>query len=316
MSLAPNPLISVVIPTRGRPQLVLRALNSALAQTQRNIEVVVVIDGPDPLTRDELARITDPRLVCVPLEKSAGGAEARNVGARTARGRWIALLDDDDEWLPDKLAAQLRAAEAQKSGESLVVCRYIVRRQGHPEVLRPRRLPEPGESVAEFMFDYLCYFQTSTFFCSRELFLRLPFQKDLPSFQDIDWFLRVATTPGVTLVTVSEPLAVYYAPEERATITGKLGWKARLDWGRSNRNRMTRRAYSRFIAGSCVGRAAQDRAGFSGLALLLRECIFRGAPTPVNIALILGVFLVPPDLRRRVRDAFFLPAYKRASSEA
>ena len=316
MTAAPNPVISVVIPTRGRPQLVRRAVNSARAQTERNIEIIVVIDGPDPDTCAELAGIADSRLVSVPLEQSVGGAEARNIGARMARGRWIALLDDDDEWLPDKLAAQLQGAEAHSDGEPLVVCRYIVRRQGHTEVLRPRRLPDPGEPIAEFMFDYLCYFQTSTFFCSRELLLQVPFQKDLPSFQDIDWFLRAATTPGVRLVAVDEPLAIYYAPEERATITSKLGWKARLDWGRANRARMTRRAYSRFIAGSCVGRAAQDGAGFSGLGILLRECILHGAPTPISIALILGVFFVPADLRRRVRDALFLPSYKRASSEA
>jgi hypothetical protein len=76
---------------------------------------------------------------------------------------------------------------------------------------------------------------------------------------------------------------------------------------------MTRRGYSRFIAGSCVGRAAEDKAGVAGLRVLLHECILRGSPTPANIALILGVFLVTPALRRRIRDAFFLPAYGASS---
>ncbi len=308
-----QPSVTVVIPTRGRPRLVCRAVHSALSQTEPNIEVIVVVDGPDPDTRAQLGAIADPRLICVQLEQSVGGAEARNVGVRNARSPWIALLDDDDEWLPGKLAAQLQLAEACRTGEPLVTCRYIVRRDGHPEVLRPRRLPNPGEPVAEFMFDYLCYFQTSTFFCSRGLFLRVPFPKDLTSFQDIDWFLRAATTAGVSLAVVPDPLAVYYAPDDRASITSNLGWKDRLSWGRANRHRMTRRAYSRFISGSCVGRAAQDGAGVTGLMLLLRECILRGAPTASNILLILAVFFVTPGLRRRIRDAFFLPAYKGAS---
>ena len=181
-------------------------------------------------------------------------------------------------------------------------------------MLRPRRLPEADEPIADFMFDYLCYFQTSTFFCSRELFLRVPFEKELSSFQDIDWFLRATTTTGVALSVVPEPLSIYHVAEERSTITSRLSWESRLAWGRANRHRMTRRAYSRFIAGSCVGRAAEDKAGVAGLRVLLRECILRGSPTPANIALILGVFLLAPALRRRIRDAFFLSAYRGASS--
>ena len=308
-----SPLVSVVVPTRGRPQLVRRAIVSAMRQTERKIEIVVVIDGPDPETESELDQITDSRLVRVSLEQSAGGAEARNIGARRARGRWIALLDDDDEWLPTKLAEQLMAAESAAGREAVVVCRYIVRRSGGPDVLRPRRLPEADEPIADFMFDYLCYFQTSTFFCSRELFLEVPFRKELSSFQDIDWFLRAPTTPGVTLSVVPEPLSIYHAPEDRSTITSKLSWESRLAWGRANRHKMTRRGYSRFIAGSCVGRAAEDKAGVAGLRVLLHECILRGSPTPANIALILGVFLVTPALRRRIRDAFFLPAYGASS---
>ena len=315
MTSAP-PLVSVVIPTRCRPQLLCRAVCSALAQTGPALEVVVVVDGPDPATAAELARIADRRLVCVSLPASVGGSEARNMGVRHARGRWIALLDDDDEWLAGKLAAQMRAAEGHAASEPLVVCRYIVRSVDHPDNLRPRRLPRFAEPVVDFMFDYLCYFQTSTFFCSRNLLLRVPFQKDLSSFQDIDWFLRAATTPGVQLVVVPEPLAIYHAPEDRVTITTGLSWKSRLEWGRANRHRMTRRAYSRFISGSCVGRAAQDRAGLAGLGLLLRECIVHGSPSPANIALILGTFLIAPNLRRRIRDAVFLPSWKRASSGA
>jgi glycosyltransferase involved in cell wall biosynthesis len=308
-----NPVISVIIPTRSRPQLLQRAIVSALAQTESRIEIVVVIDGRDEATGLALDGIEDNRVRRVALDDAVGGAEARNVGARAAKGRWIALLDDDDEWMPDKLAAQLQVAE-EAENELVVSCQYVVRRPNHPDVLRPRRFPKPGEPISEYMFDYLCYSQTSTFFCSRNLMLRIPFQKDLPSFQDIDWFLRATTAPGVFFHAVPKPLSIYHSPEERGTITSKLTWEARLAWGRTNRHRMSRRGYSQFIAGSCVARAAQDKAGLRGLFLLLHECILRGSAKPVNVAMILGMFLVPPEMRRRIRDSWFLPAYRGSNS--
>jgi glycosyltransferase involved in cell wall biosynthesis len=97
--MATTPEISVVIPTRNRAALVPRAVHSALAQTLRDIEVIVVVDGPDPDTVEALAAIDDPRLRVVALDASGGAPAARNVGARNAGAPWVALLDDDDEWL-------------------------------------------------------------------------------------------------------------------------------------------------------------------------------------------------------------------------
>ena len=255
------PIVSAVIPTRSRPGLVMRAAVSALEQTFRGLEVIVVVDGPDQDTLHALAQIRDPRLRVIALEESVGGAEARNVGARSAKGQWIALLDDDDEWLPAKVEKQLEAACSSACSRVLVVSEFIERSPARSDVVRPRRLPHHGERISEYMFDFLCYFQTSTFFCSRELFLEHPFRRDLKSFQDIDWFLRINSDPTVRLQVVAEPLSVYYSPEQRASITGLLNWERRLRWGQENRTLMTRRAYSRFIVGSCAGPAARDHAG-------------------------------------------------------
>jgi glycosyltransferase involved in cell wall biosynthesis len=303
-----DPLISVVIPTRNRPELLLRAIDSVRSQSESCTEIVVIVDGPDEATEEALDAIEDTRLIKICLRQSVGGSEARNTGIRAARGRWIALLDDDDEWLPGKLAEQLRVAESF-GDHSLVTCQYIVRQQDGSDVLRPRRLPYEGEPASEYMFDYLCYLQTSTFFAARNLFLQVPFSKTLASFQDIDWFLSAVTLEGVRLHVIPSPLAIYHAPDDRKTITSRLNWKDRLQWGRNNRHRMSPRAYSRFVSGSCVARAVQDKAGIRGLFLLLKECVLRGQSTPAQIAMICGIFLVTPQARKRIRDAFFLPKY-------
>src|SRR5579862_6769377 len=106
-----NKTVSAVIPTRNRPHLVTRAVQSALDQTYADIEVIVVVDGPDPATEDALAQFDDKRLRLIVLPEPVGAARARNVGVEAAWGDWIALLDDDDEWLPEKTRAQMQAAE-------------------------------------------------------------------------------------------------------------------------------------------------------------------------------------------------------------
>jgi len=97
-------LVSVIIPTRNRPQLLAVAVTSALSQTHRNIEVIVVDDGSDPPLNPDFH---DARVRVTRNERSVGGAAARNIGLRAARGEFLCLLDDDDYYYPQKIACQL-----------------------------------------------------------------------------------------------------------------------------------------------------------------------------------------------------------------
>jgi glycosyltransferase involved in cell wall biosynthesis len=303
-----KPRITVVIPTRDRPTLLVRAVRSALQQTFRDIEVLVVIDGEQGSeTAESVVRLRDNRVRYILLPQQVGGSEARNIGVREARADWIAFLDDDDEWLPTKLAQQMAAAEDHTSQEQIVVtCQHLHRQRNAADVIRPRRLPRPDEAACEFMFDYLCYFQTSTFLCSKRLMLDVPFTKGLPFFQDIDWFLRALHDPETKLVVVTQPLSIYNAPEDRVTVTSTLGWRARVGWGRANRHLMSKRAYSRFIVGSCVGRAVQDRAGVRGFGRLFYECAIVGSPTPQLLLMLCGTYALRPSLRKKLRDRLLL----------
>jgi glycosyltransferase involved in cell wall biosynthesis len=108
-----SPDVSVVIPTRSRWHLLsTAALPSAREQADVRIEVIVVDDGSEDETPARLSEIFDERLVVIRHEASRGVAAARNAGIRAARGRWVSFLDDDDLWAPQKLRAQLDAAEA------------------------------------------------------------------------------------------------------------------------------------------------------------------------------------------------------------
>lgn len=101
------PFISVVLITYNTGHLVERAIGSVLAQTFRDFELIVVDDGSTDDTEARLAARTDLRYFKIP---NGGPAGARNHGIAAARGRWIAFLDSDDAWYPEKLALQAAVA--------------------------------------------------------------------------------------------------------------------------------------------------------------------------------------------------------------
>lgn len=100
------PLISVVIATRNRSEMLRDSLHSVLCQTYRNLEVIVIDDGSDDDTQGAVEYFEDPRLRYVRQEHS-GISAARNRGTEHARGSWIAVHDDDDIMLPARLEQQL-----------------------------------------------------------------------------------------------------------------------------------------------------------------------------------------------------------------
>jgi glycosyltransferase involved in cell wall biosynthesis len=106
-----RPEVTVVIPTRNRWPLFSRtALRAALGQEQVDHEIVVVDDGSTDGTAERLAGLREPRLRVIRHDTARGVSRARNAGIEAARGEWVAFLDDDDLWAPDKLRMQLDAA--------------------------------------------------------------------------------------------------------------------------------------------------------------------------------------------------------------
>jgi glycosyltransferase involved in cell wall biosynthesis len=105
-------LVSVILPTRNRADLLPRAIASVLAQTYRNLELIVVNDASSDNTREVLEGISDPRLSVIHREVNKGASAARNAGIAIARGEFVAFQDDDDVWLVDKLQEQVSALQS------------------------------------------------------------------------------------------------------------------------------------------------------------------------------------------------------------
>lgn len=307
MYLTGSELVSAIIPTRNRPELVVKAVLSALHQTHPRIEVIVVIDGPDPPTESALAKIHDARLRIYLLAANVGGAEARNIGARAACGEWVAFLDDDDEWLPQKISLQLAAAYASEAAFPVISSRLIVRtpRMDFPQPVHPY---QSDQQISEHLFcrwrldDGPYAMQTSTLFAPRSLMVAVPFRRDLKRHQDWDWLLRTSTQPGVHFQVISEPLTIFCVEDGRPSVSRALDWEFSLAWVREMWSYFTPRAYSFFVATECIPRAVKSGAGTSAYARLAWEFVARGSPTFHSVAWLAAFLCSPQSLRASLRQ--------------
>lgn len=182
-----TPRVSVVIPTRNRAGLVPAAVRTALAQSHRDLEVIVVDDASDDDTPAVLAALAaaDGRVRAVRRETRGGAPRARNAGVRAARGRVIAFLDDDCVWDETKLAKQLPLLV---EGRDVAYTRQAVRHSGRWIVEGKPAGPSPLESLLRTNF-----IGAPSLVVRRELFEEVGgFDESLPRLQDWDLLLRLA----------------------------------------------------------------------------------------------------------------------------
>ena len=100
-------LVSIIIPTHNRKEFLIKALDSVLNQTYRNIEVIIIDDASTDGTGDLILSYNDERIKYFKNSSNLYAAESRNIGIQNSNGNFIAFLDDDDIWLPEKLEQQI-----------------------------------------------------------------------------------------------------------------------------------------------------------------------------------------------------------------
>lgn len=124
--------ISVIIPTYNGSENIKRAIESVLNQDYPNIEVIVVDDASTDNTVEVVESIKDNRLKLIEHQVNKNGSAARNTGIKASTGEYIALLDDDDEWLPQKLSKQIEYFKTKdKNIWKAVVVSFVTEKQGN-----------------------------------------------------------------------------------------------------------------------------------------------------------------------------------------
>lgn len=188
------PYVSVILPTYRRAHLVGRALQSVLAQSYPDFEVIVVDDGSLDGTREVIARFADPRVRYI-FQENRGLAGARNTGVRAARGTYIAFLDDDDEYLPTKLAQQVPALDAHPEYSVVYSDVYLCDADGKPMRLVADALGR-GSPPTGMVLEALVqgnFLVSNAPLVRRECFSQVGlFDERLRVFEDWDFWVRLA----------------------------------------------------------------------------------------------------------------------------
>jgi glycosyltransferase involved in cell wall biosynthesis len=188
-------LISVVIPTFNRADMLQRAVRQVTSQEYRPLQLIMVNDGSTDDTREVLeglrGEVQEAEVAPVFVHKENGGvSSARNAGLREAAGAMIAFLDDDDTWQPDKLARQVKALRS--SGAD--VCFGMFERDNGEEVVpmpaTPDRLPQEGKPARYFQGEHGAHINSTL--VTRAAAARVgDFDEDLRQYEDIEWITRL-----------------------------------------------------------------------------------------------------------------------------
>jgi len=187
-----TPVVSVVLSTYNRREKLQRAVNSVLAQTLSDIEIIIVDNASTDDTQEAVRGINDGRIRYIRHETNLGGPAARNTGIKNAKASYIALLDDDDEWMPRKLEKQVQKFQQNRPPVGLIYVGSEIYNENTKKV-QDINYPQFRGNVYERLLLSTIIGSCSSVLVKKECFQKVGmFDEELTSCQDWDMWLRIA----------------------------------------------------------------------------------------------------------------------------
>lgn len=251
-------LVSVIIPTQNRCDLLAKAVASAAAQTHSLLEIIVIDNGSSDGTKDLMADLLkkEPRLIYLREEKNLGGGGARNLGLEKAQGAYVAYLDDDDEWMPDKIAKQLYYAELFPQAAAYSCGWQITGTKWQRKPIIPEDLVN---------FNQICERNflggASMLFARTDTLRQLGgFDPTIPSCQDWDLWAKLAQRGAIKSVPM--PLVLYRFHSSQITSRPMSGYKGHRRFYLRYADQMTQSTKKRLLVFVLYQRSRTHLANF------------------------------------------------------
>jgi len=282
------PKVSVVSPFHNRRSWLPSYLEMLERQTLKDFEVIIVDDG----STDGLAEAIDGTRTSFPLRyirlaKNRGADTARNIGIDASRGRYIALLDSDDSWHPEKLRRQVEQFEAAPDRDRLVGLSRQIVIGGRPFV-RPKLLMDQDDRVGRYLFQLGGVIQSSTMFLTSDLARSARFAEGEHGHHDWTFALRLEVM-GARFEMLPDALT-YYQDDDRPDRLSPRCAEARLDWLERYRGLLGDEAY--FAARAAFASRMRDDAPGASLSMITTG-LLRGAVPPWRTAYYLAAWAFP-----------------------
>jgi len=213
-----TPLVSVIIPTYNRAAFITRAIDSVFAQTCRNFELIIVDDGSTDATVELLQRYKGQSVLL--RTGHLGPGAARNRGITAACGEWIAFLDSDDLWLPEKLEAQLRFFSSRPDCRVCQTEEIWIRNGTRVNPMKKHK------KHSGWIFEQclpLCIVSPSAVMIHRSVFDRVGlFDESMPACEDYDLWLRIA--PHYEIHLIEKPMIIKHGghPDQQSRAIPRL----------------------------------------------------------------------------------------------
>ena len=216
-----HPTVSVIIPTYNRAHLIGKAIKSILNQTFQDFEIIVIDDGSTDNTEETVKSFNNFKIRYICHANNQGVSVARNTGIRASRGKYIALLDSDDEWLPEKLDKQIKTFKSELPEVGVVYSNVLYIDESGKNI---NKLGNP-KKVEGYIYEDLLggnYVGTSsTLLIKKECFNRVGLFDDLLKAEnDWDMWIRIAKYYRFALIKI--PLVKYRFHSNRISNNSEL----------------------------------------------------------------------------------------------